>query len=170
MQPQKGICTPLALEQLQSKHFLSWMLSLGKDRLREFLGRMYNLKRDDVVERMTTSIMAFQMKNESQTGMSTNSKYSSWSGSFTNGLRKATFGKLDVFKKGLDSYLGMPSFNVKLQMHREHCLSNDSHTMFAPPNNPGIITCLAWEWDYVANYDATKDYPGGDERTGAHTH
>jgi hypothetical protein len=50
MQPQKGICTPLALEQLQSEHLMSWMLSLGKERLTELLGRTYDLKRGEIIE------------------------------------------------------------------------------------------------------------------------
>jgi len=68
------------------------MLSLGEQRLRELLGRMYNLKKEYVVEKMTRSILAFQIKNESQTNMGTNSKYSTWSSTFTGSLRKARFG------------------------------------------------------------------------------
>jgi len=44
--------------------------------------------------------------------------------------------------------------------HTEHCLSHDSNTMFYPPNNKEIWTCPATEYDYVCNYDPTKNYPG----------
>ena len=79
-------------------------------------------------------------------------------------------GKLDDFKKGLDSHLGMPSFNVKLQMQREHCAWHDSYTMFSPPNNEGIYTCADTEWHYVVNYDPTKDWPGAKDRRGETLH
>jgi len=168
MQPQKGICTPLAIEQLQSEHLMSWMLSLGKDRLRELLGRAYDLKRGDIVERMLGTILDFHTKQESQSnaGSNQNSKYSTWAGTFAGKTRKATFGKLEDFKKGLDSHIGMPSTNIKQQMRREHCHSHDSHIMFSPPNNPDIYTCPADEYDYVINFDPTKEYPGGSDRRG----
>jgi len=78
-------------------------------------------------------------------------------------------GKLEDFKKGLDSYLGMPSFNVKAQMQREHCSSYDSHTKFHPPNNKDIETTPEIEWRYVVEYDATKDWPGADDREGTNS-
>ena len=78
-------------------------------------------------------------------------------------------GKLEDFKKGLDSYLGMPSFNVKAQMQREHCSSSDSHTFFHPPNNKHIWTTPEIEWRYVVEYDANKDWPGADDREGTNS-
>ena len=121
-------------------------------------------------QRMAGTILDFYTKQESQDSVQINSKFSSWSGSFGSETRKATFGKLDDFKKGLDRHLGMPSFNVRQQMYREHCTSNDSHTMFRPPNNKEIETCPAWEYDFVVNYDAAKEYPGGNERVGGVVH
>ena len=94
MQPEKGICTPLALHQLQSTHLMSWLLSLGEQRLKELLGRTYDLKRGDVVEKVASSILQFHAQHESRTNVGMNSKYSSWAGTFGGKLRKARFGKL----------------------------------------------------------------------------
>jgi hypothetical protein len=119
---------------------------------------------------MAATILDFHTKQASQTNVGINSKYSTWTGTFSGQTRKARFGKLDDFKQGLDSHLGMPSFNVKQQMYREHCLSHDSYTKFCPPNNKDIETCPAWEYDYVLNYDDTKEYPGGGDRKGGVLH
>ena len=96
MQPQKGICTPLALEQLQSEHMMSWMLGLGKDRLKELLGRAYDLKKKEVVDRMAGNILDFHTKQESNAGPAQNSKFSSWAGDFVGTMRKARFGMCDL--------------------------------------------------------------------------
>jgi len=88
MQQQKGICTPLGLEQLQSEHLFSWHLSFGPERLKEFLGRTYDLKKRDVIDRMTESILEFKTENKSQCTVNGNSKFSSGVGT----LRKARFG------------------------------------------------------------------------------
>jgi hypothetical protein len=69
MQPEKGLCTPLAMHQLQSPHLMSWLLSLGEERLKELLSRMYDLKKGDVVDRMVANVLQFQVKNTSQTDM-----------------------------------------------------------------------------------------------------
>ena len=79
-------------------------------------------------------------------------------------------GLADDFKKGLDAYLGMPSFNVKAAMEREHCSSHDSYTTFHPSNNAAMVTWPQMEWDYVVNFDPTREYPGGDERVGKPVH
>ena len=170
MQPEKGICTPLALHQLQSTHLMSWLLSLGEDRLKELLGRTYDMKRGDIVDKVASSILQFYIRHESHTNMSMNSKYSTWAGTFGGKLRKARFGKIEDFKKGLDVYLGMPSFNVEAAMEREHCRSHDSFTNFSPSNNKDMNTCPQKEWDYVVNYDPTKDYPAASERVGGSLH
>jgi hypothetical protein len=94
MQPEKGMCTPLALHQLQSTHLMSWMLSLGEKRLKELLGRTYDLKRGDIVEKVASGILQFHTRQGSQTNMSMNSKYSTWAGTFGSKLRKGRFGKL----------------------------------------------------------------------------
>jgi hypothetical protein len=94
MQPEKGICTPLALHQLQSTHLMSWLLSLGEQRLKELLGRTYDMKRGDVVDKVASSILQFHAKQESRTNVGMNSKYSTWTGTFGGKLRKARFGKL----------------------------------------------------------------------------
>lgn len=64
----------------------------------------------------------------------------------------------------------MPSFNVRVQMEREHCSAHDSHTTFSPPNNPTLRTTAATEWDYVVNFDPAREYPGGDGREGNTVH
>ena len=79
-------------------------------------------------------------------------------------------GLADDFKKGLDAYLGMPSFNVKAAMEREHCNSHDSYTSFHPSNNKELVTWPQMEWDYVVNFDPTKEYPGADDREGKPVH
>jgi Ran GTPase-activating protein (RanGAP) involved in mRNA processing and transport len=76
----------------------------------------------------------------------------------------------DDFKKGLDVYLGMPSFNVKAAMEREHCAAHDSYTKFSPSNNQDMNTWPQMEWDFVVNYDPTKEYPGAGERVGQSLH
>jgi hypothetical protein len=85
-------------------------------------------------------------------------------------VHRLSTGTLEDFKKGLDSYIGMPSFNVRGQMEREHCNSHDSHTKFSPPNNPNLCSTPAIEWDYVVNFDPTREYPGGDGRQGNTVH
>jgi len=85
-------------------------------------------------------------------------------------LKFENSGQLEDFKKGLDSYLGMPSFNVELAMKREHCQSHDSQAEFHPPNNESMKTSPECEWGYVVDYDPLKDYPGAAERTGAPLH
>jgi hypothetical protein len=94
IQPEKGMCTPLALHQLQSTHLLSWLLSLGEKRLKELLGRTYDLKRGDIVDKVASGILQFYTRQGSQTNMSMNSKYSTWAGTFGSKLRKGRFGKL----------------------------------------------------------------------------
>ena len=76
----------------------------------------------------------------------------------------------DDFKKGLDVYLGMPSFNVKAAMEREHCAAHDSYTKFSPSNNQDMNTWPQMEWDFVVNYDPTTEYPGAGERVGQSLH
>ena len=227
-QPLKGLCTPLAFEQLQSGHLLSWMLSLGEDRLRELLAHTYDLQRDEIVESMVHSIQAFHTRQQSQMPMIKNSKYSTWTGTFSSKVIQARFGKfsdvtidpvwfhvfstkacstvqcldgtqvheclhkssfvefiqsvrsephclqstgkLDDFKKGLDSYLGMPSFNVEITMFREHCQSHESQAIFHPPNNEAMKTTPHMEWHYVVEFDPLQEYPGADEREGAPLH
>ena len=52
--PLRQICTPLAMEQLQSEHLMSWMLGLGKDRLEQLLGRLYDLKKREIIQEMVS--------------------------------------------------------------------------------------------------------------------
>ena len=52
----RQICTPLAMEQLQSEHLMSWMLGLGKDRLEQLLGRLYDLKKRDIIQEMVSML------------------------------------------------------------------------------------------------------------------
>ena len=92
MQPQKGIVTPLALEQLQSPHLMSWMMSLGEERLKELLARMLDLRKTDIIERLASSIFFFHYQHKSRTNFSTNSKYATWTDGFSAKLRKAKFG------------------------------------------------------------------------------
>jgi hypothetical protein len=73
---------------------MSWMLSLGEKRLKELLGRTYDLKRGDIVDKVASGILQFHTRQGSQTNMSMNSKYSTWAGTFGSKLRKGRFGKL----------------------------------------------------------------------------
>lgn len=93
MQPQKGICTPLAFEQMQSPHLMSWMLSLGEERLKELLARMLELRQGDIIERLASSILSFHTKHKSRTNVNMNSKYTTtWTDGLSVKLRKARFG------------------------------------------------------------------------------
>lgn len=92
MQPQKGICTPLAFEQMQSPHLMSWMLSLGEERLKELLARMLELRQGDVIERLCSRILYFHTKHNSRTNVGMNAKYATWTDGFSAKLRKAKFG------------------------------------------------------------------------------
>jgi hypothetical protein len=94
MQPQKGICTPLAFEQMQSEHLMSWMLCLGEDRLKELLARTYDSQKEEIVDIMVHSILAFHSRQEVQVTMGANSKYSTWAGSFSGKVIKARFGNV----------------------------------------------------------------------------
>jgi len=73
---------------------------LGEVRQKELLGRTYDLKKGLVVDKMAARILDFRIKSDAQTNMGMNSKYSTWSESFEGGIRKASFGTIEDFKKG----------------------------------------------------------------------
>ena len=78
----------------------------------------------------------------------------------TAGAFVGNYAQIELFFKGLDGYIGLPSHKVYHQMEAEHCLMADSHDTFVTSNYGGTQTHPRLEWEFVVCPVAGKAYPG----------
>ena len=78
----------------------------------------------------------------------------------TDGAFVGNFAQIELFLKGLDGYIGLPSHKVYHQMEVEHCFALDSLDTFVTSNYGGTHTHPRMEWEFVVCPVDGKDYPG----------
>ena len=71
------------------------------------------------------------------------------------------FGDLDEYLEGVTERVGLPAKSIYNSVEIEYLHRSDSHEEFFAPNNGGIFTTPAQEYEYVVRPDLLKDYPGG---------
>ena len=78
----------------------------------------------------------------------------------TDGAFVGNFAQIELFFKGLDGYIGLPSHKVYHQMEMEHCFAADSLDTFVTSNYGGTQTNPRLEWEFVVCPVPDKEYPG----------
>jgi hypothetical protein len=75
-------------------------------------------------------------------------------------LRKARFGGMEDFTKGLVGKIGVPDARLMLALELEHCMRGDSKDEFSP-GNYDTITTPATEWRVVTVEEESKRVSAG---------
>jgi len=75
-------------------------------------------------------------------------------------LRKAQFGGMEDFTKGLVAKIGLPDARLRLALELEHCKRGDSKDEFSP-GNYDTTTTPAREWQVVTDNEEAKRVSAG---------
>ena len=123
----------------------------------QFLQALDDAKHEQAkaIEEHCSKARALKTKVSDEEGEASNSKVAAGASAFVG-----AYGGIDDFLAGLDA-IGLPHPRISDGMFAEFNSSNDSDITWETSNYGGIKSTPRLEWEFVANPEMNKIYPGG---------
>jgi hypothetical protein len=143
-----------ARDQKLQPHTICSLADMSEMQLRRRLVPFLNEVVSAVIDVAKTAA-EYEQRHESAENLSGSDSENADMGKFAMPVRQAQFGHVDLFRKGLDSLIGLPAIDIFEAMHREH----DENVEFTA-HNYDTVTTPRQEWEFVICPDPDRTYPG----------